>query len=325
MKKIALILALSLAQLAFFGLIKPVSAQTSDPFHISISPPVAYVQIKPGDTLNHTITIQHRGTVPLTVTPMLVDFTPSDAGQGINLSDVSTFPYLTGDSKTKAAETFTLEPGQKHNLTLQINPPAGAIEREYHLTLLFKTQPATSQTPAIGAEVTGTIGSNLVVLVSGGDRNRGQLHLKEVKIPKIVDSLSGLRFTLLAENTGVMATQASGSATLTDWRGQKVADFELYPDMVLAQTSRLLRPSQPATDSAQSVPNPVDKPEFVYKPWFLIGPYTLTVNLNQTPANAEPVTYQVIAVPLSFLLALLVGGIIYLVYGFFKPKLPLGR
>jgi hypothetical protein len=334
MKKGGLLVLLGLvSSWLALGSAQPVTAQTSDPFHISISPPVAYIQVKPGDSLTHAITVQHKGTVPLTVTPILVDFSASQTGQGISLTETSTFPYLTAESKKQTTDAFTLNPGEKRTVALTFNPPSGVIEHEYHLTLLFKTQPATNEIPAIGAEVTGTIGSNVVVLISNGDRNRGQLHVREMKLPRLVDSLSGLSFTLSAENSGVMATQATGSATISDWRNQVVAEFQIYPDMVLANSSRLLRPSLPATASAQppdqqtqpNVPLPQDSPEFKYKPWFLLGPYTVTVELGANGTTSEPTSYQVIALPFSLLLLAIVGAVVYLIYTYFKPKLPLGK
>lgn len=57
----------------------------------------------------------------------------------------------------------------------------------------------------------------------------------------MVDSLGGLEFEILAKNTGINATNASGSLVITNLQSKKVAQHYFFPDMILENSTRLLR------------------------------------------------------------------------------------
>ncbi len=301
----------------------PATPDLAQPFHLSITPPVAYIQVKPGEQFSHTIEVRHLGSVPLNITAKLVDFSAGESGQGIELAELSTFPYLTTDSKNQLNQPFELQPGQSHKLTLEFDPPAAAVHHEYHLSLLLTGQSQLQSTGEVGAAVTGTIGSNMVVLVSADQRNLGQMNLKQLDSPKFIDSLGSLTFKVLAENTGATALAASGSAKIINWQGKTVAEYNIYPDMVLAHSQRLLRPTKPATDSAQPSLQATENPEFRYQTPFLIGPYTISVTLSNPDQDHTALSYQVLALPFSVIALVLIAGSLYLGYSAIRRKLPL--
>ena len=299
------------------------SAADDSAYDLAISPPVTYAQVKPGENLTHTITVENKGQQSLMVSPKLIDFQASDTGSGLDLQAENSFPYLTNQSRTVLTETFTLNPGEKHRLELIMAPPIDAVEKEYHLTLLFVAAPVDYPRLVAGAHVSGAIGSNLIVFVSPQTANKGKLKLKEVKAPQIIDSLSAITFQVLAENVGNQATTASGSARILNWRHQTVAEFEFFPDMVLANSLRQLRPSQPATEAAQLALEPAASSSFRYKPLFLIGPYTIEVTF-ESASTQEPLTFQVLALPFSLLLVVILTPITYMIVRYIT-KLPIAR
>jgi len=325
MKKIILILVLGVSLFTT----TVVHAQTKA-IELTIDPPVEYIHIMPGEKTSHTLTIQHTGSQKLEITPNLVGFeTDGETGRPILLYG-STFrhlklvaPYLLGDS-------FILNPGDKKTITLQIDVPPDAQLGEFPQTLLFMAKTISSDLSysTSGSEVSGGLGTNIIINVSRFGDDRGQLEIDQIFKPSFVDSFSKLEFTILAKNVGLNATNASGSATIQNWQGKTVAEFEFYPDMILANNSRKLRWSNPdlgtkldplpSISDNPSVPNPTTLTDrFVYDPLFLFGPLTMTVNLQtngQSGADQfNTIVVYTLAMPISLIVISGIGlGLILL-------------
>jgi hypothetical protein len=320
---IRFVVALSFALVGIAVSLGPAHA-SSDPIDLNVSPPVTYLKIKPGTQHTLSFTLEQQGTLPLQITSKVVDFSPHPSGTGIVLNDSTSFPYLafTG-GPNELQQAMLLKPGEKRRYEVSLNIPAEAPEREYHLTWLFEAKPDSSFTIGeVGAQVSGTVGSNIIVLITNQDESRGQLQLKKFQLPTLVDSFSPVTFQLLAENTGPQALTASGSATITDWQGKVVKTFTFYPDTVLAQSSRSLRTldsDQIPDQSTQPLPDPATpslNPEFLkplpavaftYDPPFLFGVYQVKVSMNNI--NTQNQSYDVqtsnfIAIPISIIIIL---------------------
>jgi hypothetical protein len=307
-----------------FLLPTPTQAQNRPPLDIGISPPTTYLQIAPGNKKTHRVTLEQKGSLPLEITPSVVDFTTDDKTGSPVLSDVSSFRHITltlpGSNSNNANKTsFILQPGEKKNITFTLDIPPNAIEDEYLMTLLFRAKTAPGVTLAQNtSEVSGVIGSNLIALISHSERDLGKLQIEKVDAPRIVDSFSDITFTTIVKNIGKNATTASGSATITDWQGQEVASFQVYPDMILRNSSRQLR-------TALSLEEALEKPEtisdhFTYQGLFLFGPYTITLDLaksSQPTAGSETYSSTVIAAPFSILIVAIVSILMYLLYTIF--------
>lgn len=297
-------------------------AMNSSSLDLSVSPPVTYLSVKPGESQQHTITIKQNGVTPLTVTPRLVSFkADGSTGQPL-LSYSSEFKNFTLELPG-AAQSFTLLPGEQKNVGVTFSPPRETTEKEYPLSLVFFTEPLSdSNESEIQTQVTGSIASNIVLLVGQTELDRGKLSVEKIVPPFIVDSLGGLEFEILAKNSGINATNASGSATITNWQGKKVAQFYFFPDMILANSTRLLRNSNDSAHVNLPSLSPQELEEFLdnldpeqittqfkYQPTFLIGPYTITTELhsngqpdqqvNQQPQQISISSVMVLALPYS--------------------------
>ncbi|HEX7017746.1 MAG TPA: hypothetical protein VF209_02465 [Patescibacteria group bacterium] len=301
-------------------LVLPISLASaqSAPIDLSVSPPTEYIQVAPGKSISHTVTIEQHGSLPLRITPSIVDFaSDGETGQPVlQFEKGSSFRYLKiKNPDVQLGQPFSLNPGQKKQIVFQIEPPSEAVQGEFPLTLLFTAQPPTENTIGTGSQVSGMVGSNLVVLVSTGQTDKGKLVLEKIRAPRLVDSFGSLAFSLLAKNNGRNATTASGSATITNWQNQIVAEYTFYPDMILAQTSRLLRHGQSVeSDAADNI-----TADFKYKPAFLIGPYTITASLNENGLENQSqslLSIRVFAFPFSLLIVTLLGVVLYFCYRF---------
>ncbi len=274
------------------------AAQAQSVYDVTISPPVAFIKLKPGSKAAHTLSIVNNGSATVTLTPRIVDFSADgETGRPI-LADDHTFPYFAMASAQM--KPLTMDPGAKAQLTLAFSVSASAPDKEYPLSILFES---SAKTGAEGTSpVVGTVGSNLIVLVSEKDFPDRKLLISDFGAPKFVDSLRSLTFAPTVKNEQFSAGIASGSATITSWTGKKVAEFDIYPDAVLGFRTRKLR----ALDTTAAT---LAATEFSYNPPVMFGPQKLTITLT-TPDSSESFSTTIFALPFSLLVAILIGAAI---------------
>jgi len=228
--------------LVFVKLTTPTAAQVQDAdqfglVDLRVSPPSAYLKLKPGSSATHTITLENLSDSPLTISPEIVDFT-SDGKSGIpQIQKTLSFPYL--DMPEGGLGTLMMEPRQTAQLTLKFKAPQGVEVKEYPLTILFHQQNSNPEVNSrtSRAQVSASIGSNLVVLVSDRDLEP-QLRVESIQSPIIANTFGSFEFSPLLSNLQVSATTASGSAQIINWRGRVVADWKIFPDVVLGGSTR---------------------------------------------------------------------------------------
>lgn len=293
-----------------FGFFNEVSAQQNT--ELTVAPPVAYVKIKPGGVTRHTVTVENTGTIDLQITPKLVDFKPSENTGTPLLSESLSFPYL--DDESKQFQPIVLEAGKKAQLTLNITVPQFAPEKEYPMTILFSTQPLTQAQDTLTA-VQGTIGSNLIVLISQQESLSQEFSVKDFDVGKFVDSFTSLSIQPVIKNERFNASTASGSATLKNWQGKTVAEYTIYPDTILGLSERPLRFSKSSDLQNIELLSPMPFAPDI----FLLGPYTLTLAFTSSTdiPYAAQFHYSFIAIPyiiLAAVILLLIGLAIYYWY-----------
>jgi len=216
----------------------------------------------------------------------------------------------------------TIPPNKKAQLTLYINVPVEAEEKEYPTTVLFFSKSelykANKQLSSnTNSQVTGAIGSNLIVLVSKQNTFTKVLEIIKTNSPKIIDSFQKIEFSPLVKNNSFGAISASGSAKLVNWRKQTIAEFQIYPDTILGHNSRELRALLSDSDP--------EKPElgsFSFKSKFLLGPYQIVITLVDENNNLISQYVDVFyALPLAIILAIILGTAIYSYFYKTKPKM----
>lgn len=290
------------------GLSQPhnVQAQLETALDLSITPPTTYFNIKPGEIKQHTILIKNTGSADLLIQLSLTDFR-SDGKTGYPaLAAESTFQYLKiRDAGIDWKTDFLLKTGAEKKIVFDLAIPENATDGEHPLTILVSGSKLGAKI-AGQSPITGMIGTNLIVLISSLDQDQSNLVLHTLSTPKIIDSLQSLTFTALFENSGKHAAPIQGRARITNFLGTEVRRYLLYPDMILAQSTRQARfidtTETQITDIA-SVPeqtelNPIEQP--TYQGLFLLGPYTISIEYPQ-----GTVGQTVVALPISITLAAL--------------------
>lgn len=288
-------------------------AQESE-VNLTVSPPVSYLHVAPGQSSKHTIILENSGDTSIIVLPTITDFTTDGKTGRAIVTNQLTFPYVSLGIDNSVKE-ITIPPQKKAQLTLYIDVPKEAEEKEYPLSILFfskpdleKTKNTTTSSNSTNSQVNAAIGSNLIVLVAKQNTFTKILEILDVNAPKIIDSFQKLEFKPLIKNNSFGAVAASGSAKIINWRKQTVAEFEIYPDIVLGHNSRELR----ALLSNSNIEKP-ESSSFSYKPQFMIGPYqiimTLTSKDNTIITQSIHVFY---AFPITIIATIIIGVIIYI-------------
>lgn len=271
---------------------------------ITITPPVAYIQVKPGSRAIHTITIENTGDQDLKITPAIKDFS-TDPKTGLPiLADKYSFEYFV--SIEQQLQTLELKPSQKAQMTLSIAPPQNAPEKEYPLSIVFEAQ-AAREIPTQNSQLQGSVASNLIILVSEKNEISKQQVISDFGTPKIIESFRPLILKPILKNESLATSTASGSAVIKNFLGKEVARFEFFPDNVLGFSQRPLR----ALD--QTKPDSLQPTELIYNPKFLFGPYVIEYSINSQEATKSFRT-TVVALPLFVLAAALAGLVVAIWY-----------
>lgn len=293
-----------------------VHAQTSSELTMSVKPVRAYLKIHPGNRSAHTVNIKNTGTIPLTISPSIVDFAPDGRTGSPVLQETTTFPYL--DLENNDLSPIQLAPGQEGRLTLSFSVPADAPSQEYPLSILFSAN-SSNQEFSINSNstTTGIIASNLVVLVTDQNPEKN-ITIKSFNSTRFIDSFGSISFSPLAENASFAAATASGSATITNWRNKEIASFPLYPDTILGYSTREIRSLISKAQEIQNEEETIIEPGvFAYNPPFLFGVYKITLTLDNSTdeqTSIQKSQFTVLAFPFSILLVGLLGVGLYAGY-----------
>lgn len=298
----------------------PVQAQTTNPdLDLTIFPPTAYLMVKPGTSLTHRVILKYEGKIRVKILPELVDFITDGLTGTPILQKPSQLKYIQLQNPDKQLGTpFLLEPGTQVELVIKVDPPLHAKRGEQPLSLVLTAVPDTTVIFDGGsAQASAAIASNIILSVQDDFDNQGELQIEKIKLPKVVDSFSSIKFETLVKNVGRNGVAATGQIRLHHgWSGKELKHWYVYPDVVLANSTRQLRAL--FLDPAEL--NPKDEvvfEELSYKPPFLIGPYEVTVELssaNQPNGSLHQRSQTIIALPLSVIGLMGLGvGIYFLV------------
>ncbi len=259
---------------------------------LRVSPATAFIKLKPGSKASHVINLENTGSSGLVLSPIFLDF-GSDNTSGLPaLKKTFSFPYLS--IPPGGFGQLNLPARGKAQLTLLFDVPASATEAEYPFTVVFQTvSPENNQVSPIVAG----IGSNIVAYVKTQEQTLPGLQIEKLKAPRILDSFTPLSFDLLLKNPATGAQVASGSAQIYDFNQKQLANYTIYPDVILGSSSRMARSFSSQTPQTSDDLTYVGIP-FKYNPGFLIGIYRLTIVLNNAENQTVTLTQNIIAFPI---------------------------
>jgi hypothetical protein len=298
---------------------------TNDNFALSVSPPVSYLHVKPGEKLRHSLIVKNNGNRPLQISVNVTDF-KADGKTGQPVLQPGKIFNREANPDLSFGEPFTLPPNRSHSVNLQFDVAEVIQDKEYPLAILISAHSVNKADGNEGinssqAQVAGTVVSNLIVYIGEDETNQGQLEIAQLNLPKMVDSFGGIVFDILARNSGSTATLIQGRTIIENIFKQTINEYIFYPDFVLADSTRMIRGVEFSPDILDVEglldPEKVDNlsAQFLYKPPFMLGMYRLHFQLGQ-----QRLSRTVIAFPFSLLIAAGIGFLMYWGYGKINSK-----
>ncbi len=291
---------------------------SSSALSLEISPPVAYIHIKPQDILRHRVLLKNTGTQTLNINVSMADF-KADGRTGQPILQPGQLFNRQINPNQSYGETMRLEPEQNQSFNLELDISQLTPEKEYPIAILFNAKTAGGEAGADNSitQVAGTLASNLILFISNSEENQGDIVIQKLDAPQLIDSFGSIKFEILAKNLGKNATPIVGQAAIYNIFNQKIAEYIFYPDYVLADNTRLVRGTELSADifnqEGKLDPEKIQDlyTKFNYKPPFMFGAYTVEVQLGQQQRRVG-----VIALPLSLIIAAGLGWVIY--FGYIK-------
>lgn len=318
---IKIIIKFSLSIALFFLLFQPVQAKINQ-IELEVSPAVIFLSVQPGNKITHTISLKQNGTTPLLVTPSLVDFKADGESGNPILQENSQVNFISVvNPDLDFDQPFLLAPNQEKQFVLNIQPPTNLAEKEFPLTILFRAEKQENVTTGTKAISSAIIGSNLILHNSLEAKTTAGIEVEKIQVAKFFDSFRPLNFKILLKNKNINASPVSGQIRIIDWKNKELANFDLVPDIILGNNTRLARyevnPKKETGDEKNLSTN------FVYDTPFLFGPYLIEVTINDPINNIEQsyiLRAHTVAFPIAIGLAIIFILNTYLVYRYLVTR-----
>lgn len=210
---------------------------------MTVSPPnYDYTSVNRGDVLMDVIKLSNEGNEPVTIYPMVRNFTfkQGDETSGTpSFYDMQKDPYGTALGTWVKIDTkpITVGAGQKYNIPFTINIPNDASPGGHFGAVLFATQPPDDKgVVTIGSQV----GVLIMMRVNGDVKEVGSIAEFGFSHPKPWYNFLPVDFFVRFENSGNVHLRPTGNVFIFDWTGRQVAAVPVNADFksVLPQSIR---------------------------------------------------------------------------------------
>ena len=275
------IILLLLALFAF-----PTQVKASE-IGLTLTPTQIEVQLLPGESASHQLTISNTSSSKITLDPQFYQFKPDPKGDGsiqlpttktLNVTQAQTATYFSLTYNGGEVENVELGPGEDLTVDLVISIPENAIEKDTYTTLLFTSTDNKDST------ISTAIGTNILLTVG---------------IPKyqlIIENLSTDRFNfrgpvtfdMTIKNSGPNLTTTRANVEIYNMFGARVETLNSGDFRVLAGARRHITASTP----------------LIWSPSFKFGVYTVKATLQGEDSSTKETSF--IVLPLFLLLGIVV-------------------
>lgn len=262
---------------------------------ISVSPPSYELSANPGDEITNTIRVDNPLDQPLNISAGARNFTALGEEGQVNLTeDDGTYSLSRWITISPSAVVVGPRQSQEFNYTIKV--PANAEPGGRFGSIVFKTaaKPLEGQS---GVSVGQEIGSLVFLKIAGNVEEKASI--ASFKALHGINEYKPVGFEMRVKNAGNVHLRPTGSVTITDFFGKKVATVPL--------------------DAKNVLPDTVRKMEAEWKEGgrLLFGKYTATVSVvygskNQVTTASTSfwgLPYKLILVVLGVLV--LVGMVLY--------------
>lgn len=266
----------------------PVAAQDAPKQGMTISPPTFELSANPGDTIKNSVRVDNLTPESLTVFVDKKNFTAlGEEGQVELTEDNSTFSLASWI--TVSASSANIPAKGSHTFDFTIAVPANAEPGGKFGSIVFRTnpKPVNETGLAIGQEV-----GALVLLKIAGDL-KDEATIEAFKAAKSFMEYGPVAFETRVKNSGNVHVKPTGSVTITDIFGNKVATVPIESRNILPGATRKIN-----TEWSEKS---------------LFGKYTATLSLQYgskvitASSSFTVIPYKVVLIWLGVIIALGVG------------------
>jgi hypothetical protein len=219
------------------------AAPTNSGQALEIAPPLIYLNVSPGQTVQTQVLIRDVSSAALDVSGQVNDFVASgeDGTPKVLLNETTTDPYSL-KNWVVSLPTLQLVPKQIKTLPVTIHVPADASPGGHYGVVRF-TASAPSINGGNGVSLSASIGALMLLTVSG--KITQNLTIQEFSVNHGGKSGSlfesgPVTFVERLKNTGNVHVQPTGQVTVTDMFGHKIGavNVNLPPGNVLPDSTR---------------------------------------------------------------------------------------
>ena len=211
--------------LAAFFLPSRVLAQTGAGF--SVSPPTFEMAANPGDVLANTVRVENLSDTATTISVDRRNFTALGEEGAVGLTEEETSFSLASWISVEP-EVATIPPRQSHTFRFTISVPQNAEPGGHFGSLVFKTGGAKPE--QTGAALAQEVAALVLLRVAGKTEEAASLAGFSTKN---FWEYGPVDFEIRVKNEGNVHLRPTGTITITNIFGQKVADLVVEPRNVL--------------------------------------------------------------------------------------------
>ncbi len=208
---------------------------------LTVSPPYFDYNLNPGDTVLDVIKLYNESPDPISVWPVLMNFTADDKEEGApQFYEAGTDPYGTqlADWITVDKKPIKIGPYERANVSFAINVPKDRAQPGGHFgAVMLSMQPPDAKA---GVGIGSQIAALILVNISGDVREVGSIAQFGFKDPKAWYNYLPVDFFLRFQNSGNTHLRPVGNLLIYDWIGRQVASIKVNQDFrsVLPQSIR---------------------------------------------------------------------------------------
>ncbi len=201
---------------------------------LTVSPPIfrdGLNDLNPGDTSIQVLRIENESPEPITVYPVLRNFTADKAEGGEpQFYDANENPDGTALAKWISIDLkpITLEPKQKANLPFTVNVPKDGVQPGGHYGAILLSTTPPEEGGKIG--IASQLGVLIIANVTGDVRELGAIAEFGFKEKKLWYNYLPVDFSLRFENDGNTHLTPVGNVFITDWTGRQAAVLMVNED-----------------------------------------------------------------------------------------------
>lgn len=297
---------------------------------LSIYPAIIETTIKPGKSILIAYNIQNLSD-PTILKAYVRPFSPKGNNGQLTIKNQFEGPieFYLDNSDLQLNQPFFLKTKDKKQLLLRIGIPPETYDGDYYYSLLVETQPPPTVEGQTSTYAHATIGSNILITVTGSGKIDVKGKLSEFsifprfKLPwfgknyNFFDSTDLIPVNIVIENQGKNLIKPQGKITLKGNFGEQ-AKYEIIPQNILSLSQRLILATPSANivcqdNSSRLCKNPIS----LIISGFFLGIYKLSLSVNF--GDGTPNYYasnSFIGIPFKF--AFVISLVLIIIYSIFN-------